>query len=352
MHSVELQPGILSVKLDQAENTVLSNEAKDMAPRIPQLSEAAFLDELQQRASILKDRIGKVTDFMGKMSTHKGVKVAVFDFGKETVEGVGPTPLNYDIKEGENNLYTADVYRGLLVALVDWYGYGYTSQQDGLVHNNIIQVKANEETVGHSGSAKNELGLHVEDASFNLGQDRDISPDFLTLHFFRNDKKVPTTLAIPEWEKMSPGALDLLSQEWFYNQTNTMQGGNKNNPPKPVSVLYGPNADDPWIRINTALFDPNAYTSEQERALNEFTTHLKQTTKFVPASAGQVIVFDNRRVLHGRVPFSEADFPKYDGTDRWQRRLTVSCDMSRIQEFEESRRVVNPAKLFTKAIGV
>ncbi|OGH17136.1 MAG: hypothetical protein A3C30_03380 [Candidatus Levybacteria bacterium RIFCSPHIGHO2_02_FULL_40_18] len=347
MQSAELRPGVVSIKLDEPERSALQNEANDIRASIPRFTEATFLDELRQRGLILKARVGQVTDFLEGMSTHGGAKVAIFDLGPDSVKNIGPTPTEYKINEGNQNIYDPDIYRGLLVSLVDWYGYGYTTQQEGVIHNNIIPVEEYADAIGHSGNARYELGLHVEDASFNLGEGFDISPDFLTLHFFRNDKRVPTILAIPDWDQISPSTRNLLSEKWFFNQTNTMQGGARNNLGKPVSVIYGPNSD-PWVRLNTSRLNLEAYEPDQVHALNEFTDHVNGQRVLVGAKAGEVVVFDNRRVLHGRAPYSEEDYPKYDGTDRWQRRLTVSCDMSRIKEFEASPRVVDPHKLLAK----
>ncbi len=91
-----------------------------------------------------------------------------------------------------------------------------------------------------------------------------------------------------------------------------------------------------------------AYEPDQVAALTDFAEHINQHQTGVTATPGEVIVFDNRRVLHGRAPYRPDDLPSYDGTDRWQRRLTVSNDASRIQEFEASPRIVDPIRLLTK----
>lgn len=352
MRTVESQPGIVNVQLDRAEHALFSEQARDMQAGIPHFTEVELLDQLQQRGKFLKERVSQITDFLRDMTTHSGVKVAIFDLGADTVRDIGPTPTKYNVKEqGSNNLFVPDIYRGFLVALADWYGYGYTTQQAGLIHNNVIPVEEAADMRGHSGNAKYELGLHVEDASFNLGQGLDISPDFLTLHFFRNPKGVPTTLSIPNWDQISPETRDLLAEEWFYNQTNPLQGGDQNNASKPVSIIYGPSTD-PWVRLNASKLRLEAYEPDQAQSLREFSDHLNQRQIPVPAEAGQIVVFDNRRVLHGRAPYREDDLPGYDGTDRWQRRLTVSTDEARIQEFEESRRVVDPVTLFAKVSRV
>ena len=347
MQSVERQPGIVSIRLDPKEESILSTEAKEVGHDFSSLTEATLLDELQRKGSDLKAKLGKVTDFLGEMASHTGVKVAVFDLGRDSVEGVGPTPTKYQVRDEQPNILVPDIYRGLLVGLADWYGYGFTTQQDGVIHNDIIPVKEHAATKGHSGNAKYELGLHVEDASFNLGPSLDISPDFLTLQFLRNNNNVPTVLSAPNWTEISHKTRDLLSEEWFFNQTNPLQGGERNNPPKSVAIIYGP-SKDPWIRLNTSKLNLEKYQPQQAQALSEFTDHLNENRALVAATAGEVLVFDNRRVLHGRAPYTEGDYPRYDGTDRWQRRLTVSNDDARIQEFEACRRVVDPSKLFTK----
>jgi hypothetical protein len=228
--------------------------------------------------------------------------------------------------------------------MADWYGYGYTTQQNAAIHNNIVQVKKLAEVAGHSASAPHELGLHVEDASYNLGEGRDISPDFLTLHYYRNPNLVPTIVSMPDWSELSRETRDILSEEWFYNRTNPAQGGENNNPDTPVSVLYGPQ-NDPWLRLNTAKLDVDTYEPAQQRALREIHGHLESRRTDLTLKAGQIAIIDNRRVLHGRPAFKPGQEPRYDGTDRWQRRLVVSNNSGRIQQHEAAYRIVDPERV-------
>jgi alpha-ketoglutarate-dependent taurine dioxygenase len=39
--------------------------------------------------------------------------------------------------------------------------------------------------------------------------------------------------------------------------------------------------------------------------------------------AGDFCFIDNFRVVHGRKPFT----PRHDGTDRWLKRINVTCDL-------------------------
>lgn len=336
----ELQTDIVLAAMEQEEIETVRELTDDLLPHLEEMSEQEFFDEMDERAPTAREKMPEFADFMGRIASHHGAKVAIVDFSPVSVDNVRPTPLEH-LQPGEQNLFAPDVFRGLTVGIANWYGYGYTTQQNEVLHNNIVQVRQLADVAGHSASAPHELGLHVEDASYNGGDGYDISPDFLTLHYLRNPNLVPTVVSIPEWEALSPETRNLLGQEWFYNRTNPAQGGEQNDQHHPVSIVYGPQ-DEPWIRLNTAKLDLEAYSPEQQAALAELRDHLESRRLDLALRAGQIAVIDNRRVLHGRPAFKPGQEPKYDGTDRWQRRLVVANDASRIQQHEARYRVVNP----------
>lgn len=346
MNILEIQPGVITGMMNQKEVHTFRNLTGDLIPQLETISETSFLDSMQQRASLAREQLPEVTVFLDQLRDHAGPKVAIIDFPESTIENIPPTPTRH-LRTGEINLFEPDIYRGLILGMADWYGYGYTTQQSGVIHNNIVQVKELEAVAGHSASAPHELGLHVEDASYNLGEGYDISPDFLTLHYFRNPTLVPTLISIPEWDAISTSTRDLLNEEWFYNRTNPAQGGKNNNPLKPVSVIYGPQAD-PWMRLNTAVLDLESYSPNQQAAVREIRDHLEERRTELDVRKGQIAIIDNRRVLHGRPAFRQSQAPRYDGTDRWHRRLVVSNDATRIQRYETRQRVVDPERVIYK----
>ena len=80
---------------------------------------------------------------------------------------------------------------------------------------------------------------------------------------------------------------DRLSEEWFYNRTNPAQGGEGNNPTRPVSVLYG-SQSDPWLRLNTAKLDLDSYDPDQQAALIEIRDHLESRRLELALGMGQI----------------------------------------------------------------
>jgi alpha-ketoglutarate-dependent taurine dioxygenase len=52
----------------------------------------------------------------------------------------------------------------------------------------------------------------------------------------------------------------------------------------------------------------------------------------VTLAPGEVLVVDNDLVVHGRVPFQA----RYDGTDRWLKRISVTSDLRRSRAARQS----------------
>jgi L-asparagine oxygenase len=81
-----------------------------------------------------------------------------------------------------------------------------------------------------------------------------------------------------------------------------------------------------WNRSDglCARFDP-AYTpldradDTYRAAYRRLDAALTAALRPVPMRAGDVLVIDNDTVVHGRAPFT----PRYDGTDRWIKRVNV-----------------------------
>lgn len=337
---------VQTITLAPQEAEIIHATVSDLAQRLPAMGEAELLDELHARAVGQRERLPRLMASLEGLAEHRGAKVLLIDTqGHARCDD--PTPVRH-LTPADCNLFVPDLLRGFVLGLAGLYGYGFTTQQQGLIHNNIIPVQEHAQTVGHNASSAVDLALHTEVASYNLGPQRDISPDFVTLHFYRNQPIVPTLVAIPEWHELPAAVLEVLRQPWFFNQTSPAQGGQRNNAEQPVSVLYGPE-DDPWIRLATSQLHARRYADDQRAALSTFVDHLNERAVELPTGAGMIVLMDNRRTLHGRPAHAPAQAPRYDGTDRWQRRITASSDPARIRAFEAAPRVVDVPRFLQQA---
>ena len=100
-------------------------------------------------------------------------------------------------------------------------------------------------------------------------------------------------------------------------------------PDAQVRVTPLTSAGEGWSLIYDQLLmrgtTPRAIT-----ALSALHHAVKHTTQQVVLAAGDILVIDNHRCVHGRTPFA----PRYDGTDRWLKRALVVQSLDGIDAIE------------------
>lgn len=339
---------------------VLTTTVEQLFDEIKDLDQPAAFDRMQVVGDELRSKVPELAELLQQIARHTSYKATVLSLPPPEADDLPPTPTAYR-STAENKLLKVGVYRGLVLGLAGWYGFGYTSQQPGNVINDVIAIKEMAGLTGASANAAAELGLHTEDASYDLGgaiksdgtildASFDTSPDWLTLQFLRNPDRVPTFVAAPDFTQLSEKTYDLLHQPLYVNLTNPGQGGAENDSGLPVSVLYdGVNGSGPWLRANTAnLLVAKGAAPEAQAALDEFRNFLQGFAVDLPTDPGCIVLIDNRRVLHGRRDYTQAKAPKWDGTDRWQQRVVAADNAARIQAFEASARIVDPQYMLNK----
>ncbi len=345
----EGSPDLVTIDLPSDEVETLQNVVEAVYPATLDLSEATMMDYYAGLGHELRSHLPVLAEVVDEFSTHTSWKAVVLHLNTPDDLELGPTPIEYLTPE-QNPHLKQDAFRAITLGVADgWYGYGYTSQQPGNIHNNVIAVKGYYDLEGISANPHHELGLHTEDASYNLGEGYNISPDILTLDFLRNPTGVPTMLSMPNIDGVGIHNRTILERAWFANRTNPGQGGADNDVDIPVGIVYGNNPEHPWLRINTANLGPGPHTAEEAHAMYELLHQIKLGTIDLELGPGDLLLIDNRRTLHGRRKYGPNQEPKLDGTDRWQRRLVVSQDAGRIATYEAAPRIVDPGLLFAAA---
>ncbi|SDC52462.1 TauD/TfdA family dioxygenase [Actinokineospora iranica] len=186
-------------------------------------------------------------------------------------------------------------------------------------------------------SSTTTLHWHTEDA-FHPHR-----PDWVVLVGLRNPDDVSTTFVPVTDLDLAPDIRRTLSEERFtivpdgsHSPTLDSTGDSAHSPsaetfhrivaetyrPRELAILTGdPTApflclDPPFMR--RPLQDPRA-----ETALDTLIDTVDRSLREVTVRPGQILVIDNKRAVHGRRPFQ----PRYDGTDRWLRRVKVAADL-------------------------
>jgi alpha-ketoglutarate-dependent taurine dioxygenase len=79
------------------------------------------------------------------------------------------------------------------------------------------------------------------------------------------------------------------------------------------------------LRIDPAYMSAVTEDSDAARALAEVSALIGGALTEVSIRPGEVLLLDNYRAVHGRRPFEA----RYDGRDRWLKRVNVTRDMRR-----------------------
>ncbi len=330
-------------ELPTDEIQTIRGAVEDIFDEIDGLTEAEAFDLHAKVGADLRPDLPVLDEVLEEFSTHRSWGAIIVRLAEPDDAEIGSTPTSY-LSPEQNPWLKHDGHRAILLGVAQWYGYGYTSQQPRNIHNNVIAIPEYADANGISASLR-PLKKHTEDASYDP-----FSPDFLTLDFLRNPDDVGTTLSMPDFYTLSPAAQETLSRPFLVNRTNPGQGGSANDNLRAVAPFYG-DTEHPWIRLNTATLDLSECDAREIMALIELAEVMKSQEVVIPPTPGDLLLIDNRRVLHGREGYSEDRLPKFDGTDRWQRRVVATQDPELLQQVEVEPRIVDPQLIFAVGSG-
>lgn len=250
---------------------------------------------------------------------------------------LGPTPDGWRgaRQSDEDRMY--ELVLGLVASLLGDL-FGWATQQDGRLFHDVVPMRGLEEEQLGAGS-REELLWHTEDA---FDPDR---CDFVGLMCLRNPTRVGTTVASIEAVQLSAEDRRKLAEPHFVHIPDDSHLPEQNSAsrredermeasfarverqfadPEPAPVIYG-DLDHPYLCLDRFLVRREVADPEAEGALTHLIKGLDAALHEVVLGPGDLLFLDNRKAVHGRSPF----VPRYDGTDRWLKRVGVTSDLRR-----------------------
>jgi len=188
--------------------------------------------------------------------------------------------------------------------------YGFEQEQSGAIIQNLFPIKTNE-TEQISSSSKINLEMHTETAFHPF------RPQHIILLCLRGDDRAGTTYAVLDniIGYLDKETIEILHEPVF---TTTLDKSfqNPNQPDAIVTtpILFNNGTSMTYDRV---LMKPK--TDYADIALLALNRAIEQAKKVFTLSTGEVAIIENWKVVHGRTPFA----PKYDGTDRWLKRVMI-----------------------------
>ena len=318
-------------------------------------------DELDGLLAVATDLAGRfttveATGFQQEAAVHaaalpRGLRRRVIDFRAQEASAVlvvtglpvddaalGPTPLVRGPKPDPSPSLVQDIAFYLIACLLG-EPIAWATQQSGYVMHDVYPVEGHEhEQIGWG--SEELLEWHTEDAFHPL------RTDYLGLMCLRNTDRVETTVADMGDVDIPPDLSEELRREQFFILPDDSHRAVNGNPvgsaddraaqlrrrsqeqverlataPEPVAVLFG-DPDSPYVRIDPFYMRDVQGKAEAE-VLGRFIKAVDKAITGVVLEPGDICFIDNYRAVHGRKPFRA----RYDGTDRWLRRLNVARDL-------------------------
>lgn len=204
--------------------------------------------------------------------------------------------------------------------------FGWASQHGASLIHDLVPLPEHEHEQFGTGSGE-ELAWHTEDA-FHFCR-----ADYVGLFCVRNPDAVASTIGYLNAEFLDAGQLKTLtSQEFVFppDPSYLLIPEEKAPPDDRGAIVFG-DESAPYLRIDPT-FMPLPEDPASARAMREAILAIQKNLKRVVLSAGDYLLLNNKISVHGRMPFRA----RYDGTDRWIKRLNITRDLSKSRELRAS----------------
>ncbi|GAA2468764.1 clavaminate synthase family protein [Streptomyces lavendulocolor] len=329
--------GVPCLELSPAESALLQEIADALLDVCPGIPLEQRLDQLALLAHEVPLRVkAQLTTFRLTGQPYGGLMLANLPIDEAQA---GPTPTSYGDEPASREAQRASALLLLLGSLLG-DPVSYMTQQRGRMVLDLFPIAGHEEQQLGSSSTGN-LEWHNEDAFHPL------RADWIMLLALRNHDKVPTTFAPVQDITLDPSTRELLFEEHYVILPDESHTAGFNDStvgiaddgrtaeafrqiaelceqPRRTAVLSG-SAEAPTICVDPAFMPDHLHEGEAAQALRTLISGIDANLRDVVIGPGDLLIIDNKRAVHGRRPFQA----RYDGSDRWLRRVNVLADLRR-----------------------
>jgi enduracididine beta-hydroxylase len=276
------------------------------------------------------------------------------DFPAFTLAGVeiddsaiGPTPGGWGNQPDQRSTAAETTWLALSGSVLGDL-FGWATQQDGAIVHDIAPAPADEHSQVGSSSAEL-LWWHTEEAFHPL------RCDYLGLLCLRNNEGVATTISSLDGIELPAEVRSVLFEPRFRIRPDDSHLASRRSRPQPpagkeadlmraaehrieqmnkrpqrVAVLSG-DFDAPYLSVDPFYME-TPEDAAARAAFGALCGALESQLTEVVLRPGQILFVDNYRAVHGRKPFRA----RYDGTDRWLKRINVARDLRKSRAFRVS----------------
>jgi hypothetical protein len=283
---------------------------KEAASRHGSVEEADFLDNASTYAQELPRRLRA---FLNTFRLAEPWGVCLISGYPVDDAKIGKTPPHWRKNLDGSSTTEEEIFLNLCGALLG-DAIAWSHQRGGLICQDLMPIKGHEDKMLGSGSER-ALVWHTEDARYSY------RGDYIGLMCMRNPDAVRTTFALVDEVSLDPEQVEVLFEPCFLFRPDPSHPTDSEGEKAPV--LFG-DPKSPYIR-----FDPYSMerpeTEEARSAMDYLTRAIDEILTGVALRPGECLFIDNYKAVHGRSSFKA----RFDGTDRWLKRINVARDLRR-----------------------
>jgi enduracididine beta-hydroxylase len=260
---------------------------------------------------------------------------------------IGPTPDGWGNQPDQRSTAAETTWLALSGSVLGDL-FGWATQQDAAIVHDIAPAPADEHSQVGSSSAEL-LWWHTEEAFHPL------RCDYLGLLCVRNYEGVATTISSLDGIELPAEVRSVLFEPRFLirpddshlasrrsrpqlpvgKEADLMRAAEDrieqmNKRPQLVAVLSG-DFDAPYLSVDPFYME-TPRDAAARAAFGALCGALESHLTEVVLRPGQILFVDNYRAVHGRKPFRA----RYDGTDRWLKRINIARDLRKSRAFRVS----------------
>jgi Fe(II)/alpha-ketoglutarate-dependent arginine beta-hydroxylase len=317
----------LTLSADDAEQ--LRELADSLRDRFPDPATPEFYDRAWQVAAEVPHALRYFLETFRR--SEPAAACLIHGFPVDDAE-IGPTPAHWDAAAAAKATAEQEFYLALC-GMVLGEPFAWETLQSGRMIQNILPIPGDEKRQSGHGS-QSLLEFHTEDG-FHPRR-----CDYLLLLGMRNQDRVPTIVSSVRDAQLSDGDRAILAQPRFHivpdsEHIRQLEAKDPNHPaladvyrmlndPEPTAVLFG-QPESPYLRVDRPFMYCAPGDVAAEQALDRLMAELERVQRDVVLAPGTLVVLDNYLAVHGRRAFTA----RYDGTDRWLKKITASRDLRR-----------------------
>lgn len=275
------------------------------------LEDPTNLDSIKLAAPGVTDRVRRTILRFTRNTTNGLLLIKGLSINDEKI---GPTPFGATPSRAPTAQQNA-----ILLVLSSLYlePMGWASYLDGRIVHNLAAKKGRENTQTSEGTEP--LELHTEEAFHPF------RPDAFALMGMRNHDNIPTHLVQVSDLNISDNTREWLKRQLYYIRQDEAHEDGFYKEPDPVPVLDG----------HRFRYDPaytTMYSTGAADAFMRLQTEIDKNVQQISLAPGDILFVNNDITVHGRAGYAA----KYDGTDRWLKRVWLTRDLTKSRSIRKN----------------